>query len=132
VQNEPPTLDENGRARGKGKRKESSAVVQLVEGEGEVLINGKSLVEVFKRVHDRESALWALRCTQRLDKYNVWATVRGGGVTGQAEAVTLAIARALMVHEPGLKGVLRKGMFFFFLFYHLAFSGMGFSWDINC
>ncbi|KAJ5985041.1 hypothetical protein N7522_012237 [Penicillium canescens] len=108
VQNEPPTLDENGRARGKGKRKESSAVVQLVEGEGEVLINGKSLVEAFKRVHDRESALWALRCTQRLDKYNVWATVRGGGVTGQAEAVTLAIARALMVHEPGLKGVLRK------------------------
>jgi small subunit ribosomal protein S9 len=111
VQNEPATLDEHGRARGKGKRKESSAVVQLVEGEGEVLINGKSLVEAFKRVHDRESALWALRATQRLDKYNVWATVRGGGVTGQAEAVTLAIARALMVHEPGLKGVLRKGMF---------------------
>ncbi|KAJ5302165.1 hypothetical protein N7508_007028 [Penicillium antarcticum] len=108
VQNEPATLDENGRARGKGKRKESSAVVQLVEGEGEVLINGKSLVEAFKRVHDRESALWALRCTQRMDKYNVWATVRGGGVTGQAEAVTLATARALMVHEPGLKGVLRK------------------------
>ncbi|KAJ5753712.1 uncharacterized protein N7511_007865 [Penicillium nucicola] len=108
VKHEPATLDENGRARGKGKRKESSAVVQLVEGEGEVLINGKSLVEAFKRVHDRESALWALRCTQRLDKYNVWATVRGGGVTGQAEAVTLAIGRALMVHEPGLKSVLRK------------------------
>ncbi|KGO54065.1 Ribosomal protein S9 [Penicillium expansum] len=108
VENVPQTVDENGRARGKGKRKESSAVVQLVEGEGEVLVNGKSIVEVFKRVHDRESALWALRCTQRLDKYNAWIRVQGGGVTGQAEAITLALGRALLLHEPGLKAVLRK------------------------
>lgn len=105
----PPTVDESGRARGRGKRKESSAVVHLVEGEGEILVNGRSLVDVFKRVHDRESALWALRCTQRLDKYNAWINVRGGGVTGQAEAITLATARALLVHEPALKPVLRKG-----------------------
>lgn len=105
----PATVDEMGRARGKGKRKTASAVVYLVEGEGEVLVNGKNIVEVFPRIHDRESALWALRCTQRLDKYNVWATVRGGGTTGQAEAITLAVARALLVHEPALKPVLRKG-----------------------
>ncbi|KAJ5752234.1 37S ribosomal protein S9 [Penicillium odoratum] len=108
AQNAPRTVDENGRARAKGKRKESTAVVQLVEGEGEVLVNGKGMVEVFQRLHDRESALWALRCTQRLDKYNVWATVHGGGVTGQAEAITLAIARALLIHEPALKPILRK------------------------
>ncbi|KAJ5570265.1 37S ribosomal protein S9 [Penicillium hispanicum] len=108
VQHAPRSVDESGRARAKGKRKESTAVVQLVEGEGEVIVNGKSLVEAFQRVHDRESALWALRCTQRLDKYNAWITVRGGGVTGQAEAITLAIARALLLHEPGLKPVLRK------------------------
>ena len=111
VEHVPRTVDENGRARAKGKRKESTAVVQLVEGEGEVIVNGKSLVQVFQRVHDRESALWALRCTQRLDKYNAWITVWGGGVTGQAEAITLAIARALLMHEPGLKPILRKGMF---------------------
>lgn len=105
-------VDEYGRVRAKGKRKESHAVVYLVEGEGEVLVNGKSLVEVFQRVHDRESALWALRCTQRTDKYNAWVTVHGGGVTGQAEAITLAIGRALMTHEPGLKPTLRKGRFF--------------------
>lgn len=109
AQTVPRTVDENGRARAKGKRKESTAVVQLVEGEGEIMVNGKSLVEVFQRVHDRESALWALRCTQRMDKYNAWITVKGGGVTGQAEAITLAIARALLLHEPGLKPVLRKG-----------------------
>ncbi|RAL02771.1 mitochondrial 37S ribosomal protein uS9m [Aspergillus ibericus CBS 121593] len=104
----PATVDDKGRARGKGKRKASSAVVHLVEGEGEVLVNGKTLNEVFPRLHDRESAVWALRCTSRLDKYNVWATVQGGGVTGQAEAITLAVARALLVHEPALKPILRK------------------------
>ncbi|KAL4899678.1 hypothetical protein BDW74DRAFT_171363 [Aspergillus multicolor] len=101
-------VDELGRARGKGKRKESSAVVSLVEGDGEVRVNGKSLVEAFPRVHDRESATWALRSSNRLDKYNVWATVSGGGTTGQAEAIALALGRALMVHEPALKPILRK------------------------
>ncbi|RHZ45768.1 mitochondrial 37S ribosomal protein uS9m [Aspergillus thermomutatus] len=104
----PATVDEMGRARGKGKRKTSSAVVHLVEGEGEVMVNGKTLTEAFPRLHDRESATWPLRCTSRLDKYNVWATVRGGGVTGQAEAITLALGRALLVHEPALKPILRK------------------------
>lgn len=105
----PSVVDEFGRARGKGKRKESSAVAFLVEGDGQVLVNDKNIIDAFPRVHDRESALWALRCTQRLDKYNVWAKVSGGGVTGQAEAITLAVARALMVHEPALKPVLRQG-----------------------
>lgn len=118
-QNVPRTVDENGRARAKGKRKESTAVVQLVEGEGEIMVNGKSLVEMFQRVHDRESALWALRSTQRMDKYNAWITVRGGGVTGQAEAITLAIARALLVHEPALKPALRKGELFLISFFRL-------------
>ena len=102
-------LDEYGRAKGIGRRKESSARVYLVEGTGEVLINGKSIVRAFPRLHDRESALWALKATQRTDKYNVWALVEGGGVTGQAESITLALARALLVHEPALKPALRRG-----------------------
>ncbi|RAL07075.1 mitochondrial 37S ribosomal protein uS9m [Aspergillus homomorphus CBS 101889] len=104
----PAQVDEMGRGRGRGKRKSSSAVAFLVEGDGEVRVNGKTLVEAFPRVHDRESATWALQCTSRLDKYNVWAQVQGGGTTGQAEAITLAVARALLVHEPALKPVLRK------------------------
>ncbi|KAK2764893.1 37S ribosomal protein S9, mitochondrial [Arachnomyces sp. PD_36] len=101
-------LDELGRSRGIGRRKESSATAWLVEGEGEVQINGKSLLQVFPRLHDRESALWALRSTSRLDKYNVWVLAQGGGVTGQAEAIMLAVARALMAHEPALKPILRR------------------------
>ncbi len=101
-------LDTHGRAKGIGRRKESSARVYLVEGTGEVLINGKSILQAFPRLHDRESALWALKATERMDKYNVWALVEGGGVTGQAESITLALARALLVHEPALKPALRR------------------------
>lgn len=105
----PILIDEWGRARAIGRRKESSAQVWLVEGEGEVLINGKTLAEAFSRVHDRESVVWALKATDRLDKYNIWALVRGGGTTGQAEALTLGVSKALMAHEPDLKKTLRTG-----------------------
>ncbi|QPC64642.1 hypothetical protein HYE67_006873 [Fusarium culmorum] len=103
-------IDKYGRAVGVGKRKESTARAWVVEGTGEVLINGKTLSQAFGRVHDRESAVWALQATERLDKYNIWALVEGGGTTGQAEALTLAVAKALIVHEPALKTALRKGM----------------------
>ncbi|KAI9818520.1 MAG: 37S ribosomal protein S9, mitochondrial [Pycnora praestabilis] len=104
----PQTVDDSGRAIGVGRRKASSARVWLVEGEGEVLINGKTLTGAFPRIHDRESALWALKATNRVDKYNVWALVGGGGLTGQAESITLALAKALLVHEPLLKPALRR------------------------
>ncbi|CAM1508447.1 Fc.00g052950.m01.CDS01 [Cosmosporella sp. VM-42] len=104
----PIPIDNFGRAVGVGKRKESTARAWVVEGTGEVLINGKPLNKAFGRVHDRESAVWALQATERLDKYNVWALVEGGGTTGQAEALTLAVAKALVAHEPALKTALRK------------------------
>jgi small subunit ribosomal protein S9 len=105
---QPGVIDELGRAKGVGRRKTSSAVAWLVEGEGEVLVNGKSLSEFFGRLHHRESAVWALKATQRLNKYNVFALVQGGGLTGQAEAMTLAVAKSLLVHEPALKPALRR------------------------
>jgi small subunit ribosomal protein S9 len=105
----PIVVDQSGRARAVGRRKASHAAVFVVEGEGECLINGKSLTEYFGRLHDRESAVWALKATQRLDKYNVWALVKGGGTTGQAEAITLGVAKALMAHEPDLRPALRRG-----------------------
>ncbi|GAB7353190.1 hypothetical protein MBLNU459_g3714t1 [Dothideomycetes sp. NU459] len=104
----PVVVDEYGRARGVGRRKSSHAVALLVEGEGDVLVNGKSLTQAFGRIHDRESAIWALKATDRIDKYNVWAVVKGGGTTGQADALALAVSKALMVHEPMLKPALRR------------------------
>jgi len=107
----PHTVDKDGRAIGVGRRKSATARVWLVEGDGEVRVNGKGLHAAFGRIHDRESAVWALKATQRIDKYNVWALVEGGGTTGQAEALTLGVAKALMVHEPLLKPALRRGEF---------------------
>ncbi|KIW57421.1 hypothetical protein PV05_05971 [Exophiala xenobiotica] len=104
----PGKIDEYGRSVAIGRRKESAAKVYLVEGAGEVLVNGRNIVQVFPRLHDRESALWALKATERMDKYNVFAMVAGGGVTGQAESITLAVAKALLVHEPALKPALRR------------------------
>ncbi|KAK3686736.1 37S ribosomal protein S9, mitochondrial [Vermiconidia calcicola] len=107
-QPKPIEIDNLGRARAVGRRKSSHAAVFVVEGEGECLINGRTLTDYFGRLHDRESAVWALKATQRLDKYNVWAIVRGGGTTGQAEALTLGVAKALLAHEPDLKPALRR------------------------
>ncbi|PQK11683.1 hypothetical protein BB8028_0003g03070 [Beauveria bassiana] len=104
----PQKVDRFGRAIGVGRRKTSTARAFVVEGTGEVLVNGKTINDAFGRVHDRESALWALLATGRLDKYNIWALVEGGGTTGQAEALTMAIAKGLLVHEPALKPALRK------------------------
>lgn len=109
----PLTVDRFGRAVGVGRRKTSTARAFVVEGTGEILVNGKTLGDAFGRVHDRESAIWALTSTGRLDKYNIWALVEGGGTTGQAEAMTMAVAKGLLAHEPALKPALRKGEQFF-------------------
>jgi len=105
----PILVSEYGVAKAVGRRKSSSAQVLVVEGTGECLVNGQRLTEYFGRLHDRESAVWALKSTGRLDKYNVWALASGGGTTGQAEAITLGLARALLAHEPDLKPALRRG-----------------------
>jgi len=105
----PIPVDKWGKSLGVGRRKTSVAKAYLVEGTGEVLVNGKTLAEAFGRIHDRESVIWPLKATQRIDKYNVWAMANGGGTTGQAEALTLAVAKALLVHEPALKPALRRG-----------------------
>lgn len=105
-------LDEWGRALGVGRRKTSTAKAYLVPGEGKVLVNGKSIVDYFGRIHDRESALWALKVTGRLDQYNVFVLANGGGVTGQAEATTIAVAKALRVMEPFLSKTLALCKFF--------------------
>ncbi|EKD13530.1 37S ribosomal protein s9 [Drepanopeziza brunnea f. sp. 'multigermtubi' MB_m1] len=105
---ELPLVDSLGRTLGSGRRKSSTARAWVVEGTGEVLVNGKTLAETFGRIHDRESAIWALKATDRMDKYNVWALVEGGGTTGQAEALTLAVGKALLAQEPALKPALRR------------------------
>ena len=117
-------VDEWGRGLGRGRRKSSRAQVWLVEGEGEVRVNGRGIEDVFSRVVDREAAIWPLLVLGRVGRYNVWAKVRGGGTTGWAEGMAMAVGRALMVHEPGLKAALRRGEFFF-SFFSSVLGGVG-------
>ncbi|BFZ57016.1 37S ribosomal protein S9, mitochondrial [Savitreella phatthalungensis] len=102
------TVDAFGRSLGLGRRKESTGRVWCVPGEGEVFVNGLRLNEVFPKVSDREQVTLPLFVGGRANKYNVWAYADGGGHSGQAGALKLALARALIVHEPDLKPILRK------------------------
>lgn len=100
--------DSLGRSFGVGRRKESVSRAWIIPGTGELFINGRSLSDYCARLHDREQVLLPMSVTDRLTKYNVWAYVDGGGTTGQAEAIKLGIAKAMIIQEPELKASLRK------------------------
>ncbi|KAI9476512.1 MAG: ribosomal protein S9/S16-domain-containing protein [Benjaminiella poitrasii] len=101
-------LDEMGRAFAVGRRKESSANCYLVEGEGKILVNGIELNEYFQRSVDRNEVTLPLDVTETKDKYNAWILVKGGGSTGQAQAIKLGLGKALLIHNDELKPTLRK------------------------
>jgi small subunit ribosomal protein S9 len=90
-----------------GRRKEAIARVRLTPGSGEIVVNGRPLDEFFPtRVH-RMVARSPLVLTGREKDHDVVVTVRGGGVAGQAGAVRLGIARALIDIEPELRAQLK-------------------------
>ena len=103
-----PTLDEFGRSVGIGRRKSASAKVYVVRGTGEILVNNRPLNDYFVKLKDRESIMYPLQVIQSVGKYNVFAMTSGGGPTGQAEAIMLAIGKALVAFNPLLKSRLHK------------------------
>ncbi len=92
-----------------GRRKTSVARVRLVPGDGTIKINGRTFENYFPRETGRRLAVRPLKVTETLGKYDVLATVSGGGLTGQAGAVSMGIARALCVVEPETKAALGSG-----------------------
>ncbi|KAK9462200.1 mitochondrial 37S ribosomal protein uS9m [Lipomyces oligophaga] len=99
-------IDQFGRAFGRGTRKSSRAVVWIAKGDGKVIVNGKLLIEHFNRIQDRKIVVNPLRVAGQVMNYNIFAKVEGGGATGQAGAVSLAIARALYTYNPNLGKIL--------------------------
>jgi small subunit ribosomal protein S9 len=90
-----------------GRRKEAVARVRLVPGTGNFDINGRSLDDYFPtRVH-RMVAVSALRLVGREKDFDVIATIRGGGIAGQAGAIRLGVARALLDLDPELRAQLK-------------------------
>jgi small subunit ribosomal protein S9 len=100
------TLGETVRAT--GRRKESVARVRIVPGSGRFALNGRSLQDYFPRPTLQMVVTEPLRLTNTLDRYDVIASIDGGGISGQAGAVRHGIARALIEADPTLRSDLKK------------------------
>jgi small subunit ribosomal protein S9 len=97
---------------GLGRRKAATARVRLyIGGSGQIVVNDKPVGEYFTRVGDGERLAEPLHVTDTEGRFDVTVKVKGGGVSGQRDAVRLGIARALLKADPELRPVLRKGGF---------------------
>ncbi|MBI3990272.1 MAG: 30S ribosomal protein S9 [candidate division NC10 bacterium] len=93
---------------GTGRRKRSVARVWLKPGEGRMLINEQALDEYFTRQAWRFLVTQPLKVAGVEGKFDVYANVDGGGLTGQAGAIRLGVSRALLHADPGLKTPLKR------------------------
>jgi small subunit ribosomal protein S9 len=93
---------------GTGRRKTSVARVRLTSGTGKIVINERSAEEYLTVPNQRTIAFQPLEETQNAGKFDVFISVDGGGVSGQAGAIRHGIARALLKVLPDLKAILRE------------------------
>jgi len=96
---------------GTGRRKKAIARVRLVPGEGNITINGRSFESFFPNRTSRLIVMQPVELTQTAGRFDIVCRVQGGGVTGQAGAVRLGIARALVQADPDLRPQLKKAGF---------------------
>jgi len=97
---------------GIGRRKEATARVRIASGNGLFMVNDKPLAEYFPRVGDMEAIYAPFKVVgQEPSTMDVTVLVKGGGVTGQTDAVKMGVARALLLMNPDLRSLLRKGGF---------------------
>ncbi len=92
---------------GTGRRKNSVARVFLRPGVGRILVNKRPVEEYFTRDALRNDMLRPLEATENFEKFDAYITVKGGGHTGQAGAVRLGIARALLELNPEYRATLK-------------------------
>lgn len=93
---------------GTGRRKTSAARVRIKPGTGKFIVNGKELDAFFVTNDTRRSAVQPLVVTETRNNYDIWVNVCGGGITGQAGAVSLGIARALLIENANFDKILRE------------------------
>ena len=108
----PKTVKDNsGYFWGTGRRKTAVARVRIRPGSGKFIIDKRDVNAYFFQVRDRTDAQAPLRATNTLGKWDIAASVKGGGQTGQSQAIMLGVARALMKADPSLEASLRDGKF---------------------
>lgn len=91
-----------------GRRKESVARVRLRDGSGRVVLNGRPLEDFFPTMATRLRVMEPLNITNNQGRYDIDATLEGGGTTGQADALRLGISRALVELDPDVRDTLKK------------------------
>lgn len=91
-----------------GRRKSSVARVRLRDGSGQVTLNGRQLEDYFPTMAARMRVMEPLQITTTQGRYDVDATLEGGGISGQVDALRLGISRALIVLDPELRSMLKK------------------------
>ena len=101
-------IDERGRAYGRGSRKTAQARVWIQPGQGEIVVNRKDFVTYFPRESDREHILGPFVASQTCGQFDVTAVVKGGGLTGQAGAIRLGLARALEKYNPDYRPPMKR------------------------
>jgi small subunit ribosomal protein S9 len=106
-----PKIDARGRAYATGKRKDAVARVWVQRGRGKITVNGRPQETYFARPVLRMLLRQPFEAANRTDQYDVIATVRGGGLSGQAGAVRHGISKALTLFEPDLRKSLKAGGF---------------------
>jgi len=103
--------DELGRSYATGKRKDAVARVWIKPGSGKVIVNGKPMNEYFARPVLQMLMNQAFSVAGVVGEFDVIATVKGGGLSGQAGAVKHGISKALQLYEPSLRGPLKAAGF---------------------
>ncbi|HEY8428642.1 MAG TPA: 30S ribosomal protein S9 [Sandaracinaceae bacterium] len=106
-----PQATIHGRPYGTGKRKNAIARVFLQPGDGKVTVNGRELADYFPRETLRMIVQQPFEVVEAKGKYDVTATVRGGGISAQAEAMRHGISRALLNVDAELRGPLKRAGF---------------------
>jgi small subunit ribosomal protein S9 len=106
-----PKIDAQGRSYATGKRKDSVARVWLKPGSGKVSVNGREFERYFARPTLRLIINQPFEVAEREGQYDVFCSVKGGGLSGQAGAVRHGISKALTYYEPSLRPVLKQGGF---------------------
>ena len=93
---------------GTGRRKTAVAQVRLFPGNGAIIVNGTPYEERFIRLEHRQKIMKPLLVTENMGKYDTMVKVAGGGVTGQCDAISHGIARALLKADEKLRLLLRQ------------------------
>ncbi|MAZ54023.1 MAG: 30S ribosomal protein S9 [Trueperaceae bacterium] len=94
---------------GTGRRKEAVARVFLRAGNGRIIVNGKDFQTYFRGILAAVQALEPLKATNTAGRYDALITVAGGGPSGQADAIKLGVARALLKLDPDFRPTLKQG-----------------------